>query len=476
MSGHGLTTSSLPDVYRPLTQYPPLYPILIAASSLVEPSPFQAARRLAGLIAFLNIFGVGAILLRLIPYSIWPAIVGAIFMLLAPVMLEIHLMAWSEPLFILLSLLAFSVLAGYFKRLKKSWLLLAAFLASLTLLTRYAGLAIVATGMLGIILFSRTAFNKRILKAVLYGSISVLPLFLLLIYNQQSIGTATNREIDFHPITRSHFGQGLITFSSWLGVPFQGATWIKVSLVLGFFLFLTFLSILFYRSQSDHEISGSTHNLFPPFVWLLATFIGVYSLFLVISISFLDANTPLDNRILSPFYVCILIITIYVLSTAISSLKTSQSSWLATWLAGIFIFVYAATSIPMIRAYHTTGIGFSTLAWKNSELIELAMELPEPLAIYSNAPEAINLHAARSAASLARVFEQASQQYNLGLAADMNVLGAQMAKGKAVIIFFDQPGRMSKPNISDIQETLNLKIQSQSKDGWIYVLADSSRD
>ena len=152
-------------------------------------------------------------------------------MLVAPTMLGIHVMAWSEPLFILLCLLSLIVLSGSIERQKYSWLILAGILASLALLTRFAGVALVAAGLVGIVFFSKTHWSKRLLESLTFGLISIVPLLALLVYNQQVSGSATNRILAFHPITRPRLWQGLTTVSTWLGLPDALPVWVHLVVV-----------------------------------------------------------------------------------------------------------------------------------------------------------------------------------------------------------------------------------------------------
>lgn len=472
LAGNGFTVSSLPGQYRLLTQYPPFYPGAISTFSLGGLAPIQAARILAGILFALNIFSVGLITYSLHPDTIWPAVIGAGVMLLAPAMLEIHLMAWSEPLFILLGLAAFTLLAKYLDHPRLPILILASILAGLALLTRYAGIAVVGTALLGILIFSRKTIFRRLLNALLFGIISTAPLISLLGYNRQVAGSATNRTLAFHPITRTNLWQGLETLGSWLGVTRQDSSWFFFVLGVSFYGFLILGVALYTVRRRQHPTqSDSQLASFPVLIWLLALFIVIYSLFLVISISFFDANTMLDNRILSPIFVSLLIISIFILAKRISHNKTTSWKWIGAGIAVLYISVCAMISMPLLRSYHVQGIGFSTLAWKRSPLIEEVRSLPAQIAIYSNAPDAVGLVAERPAARLPRVFEQSAQQFNPEFDTEMLALGESMSKGEAVIVYFDQPGRIDNPSLDEIQKYLPLQIQSQVADGWIFELA-----
>src|SRR5262249_33628277 len=87
----------------------------------------------------------------------------------SPVLLEIFANAWSEPLFLVLALAALFALER--ATADPRWVLPAGLIAGISVLDRYAGIALVATGVL-VLLW------RRITLAVLYGAVAVLPLAL----------------------------------------------------------------------------------------------------------------------------------------------------------------------------------------------------------------------------------------------------------------------------------------------------------
>jgi len=471
-AGRGLTTNTAPGRYEPLTQYPPFYPFVLAVGGSFFGEPYQAAQALAGLVFGFNIFLVGAVLLRLIQWSVWPAVFGAAIMLLAPPMLGIHVMAWSEPIFILLCLLSFIVLSGSIQRQKFGWLIVSAVLASLALFTRYAGVALVTAGLIGIFSFSRGRWPRRLVEALTFGSISVMPLLALLTYNQQAAGSATNRIFAFHPVTRAQLWQGLTTLSSWVGLPVSLPTYVHL-IVVGF-IFVVSLVFALDLLRFGLSTSGAYQlgNSPPHFIVLLALFTGIYSAFVVLSISFLDANTPLDDRILSPIYVTFLILVIYLVSRYIHSRKPAVWRLIPGSMVLILLVVYGASSFPFLRTSRASGIGFSSPVWENSALLQEIRGLPVDVAIHSNVPEAIYLHTGRPATRLPRVYERSAAQSNPEFELELLAIEAKMATEKAVIAFFNQPGRIENPSLEDIEAILDLEIQTQAADGWIYTLTN----
>jgi len=468
LSGHGLTTSEFPGVYQPLTQYPPLYSIVLAAGGWFIGDTLQAARIIAGTIFGLNILIVGLLLYTSIRSTIWPAMIGSGVMLVASPMINVHVMAWSEPLFILLCLLSLLALSAFFAKGKFALLLVAAVLTSLAALTRYAGMALVLTQLIGILFYSKGNWVKRVREIFIFGFISVLPLLAYLLYNQRVSGSATNRILSFHPVTLPQIGLGIRTVSAWFGLP---AALPIESILIGTGLILALIVFVMIKQPKPEQVNsvGNPYNASPTRIFsLLAIFTGVYGLFLLFSISFLDANTELDGRILSPIYVTILILIIDRTTRFLYPLKASIWKLVATIPIGLILVNYLIGTVSTLSSNRFYGIGFSTPVWRDSPLIEEIQTLPADTLIYTNIPEGIYLHTGRPAARLPRKFFLSSQEVNLQFESEISQIGRQLVTGQSVIAFSNFPDRSENPSLQDIQEVIHLSRVVEVADGSIY--------
>lgn len=471
LSGHGLTTNNIPETYIPLTQYPPFYSIALALGSLMGDAPIAFARILGGFLFAGNIFLVGILLKSLLPEANWPAILGALLMLMAPAMLGIHLMAWSEPLFIMLLIISLLILNKALTNQSRFGLLVASISTGLAFLTRYAGIALVVTGFIGIILLSQKKIIQRFVDVVLYAIISSGPLIGLLLSNQLNAGSATNRSLAFHPISTASLLTGVRTINSWFGLPENLSSWIHLSFIVGVVVLFTILTLVNIRiGKNAFSISPTAKSDLHPIIVLMLIFIFIYGGFLIFSISFIDANTPLDNRILSPLYPLLVVIIVYMVARYA---KFNQK--ILTRLVPITFFLllgglYLNVSIPYISSARQNGIGFSTPRWENSQLIAEIKQLPPEIAIFSNVPEAIYLHSGHPASRLPRVFELSTQQTNPEYDLEMLDVGERMTNGRGVLAYFNQPGRNTNPTLEEIMGVLSLQPQAQVADGTLYTI------
>ena len=89
--------------------WPPLYPIVLSIFGFFTTNMFEIARYLSAVLFGLNILIIGLIIKR-ITRSIWLSLFGAAIMITSDVVMGIHSMAWSEPLFIFLVFLEYILL------------------------------------------------------------------------------------------------------------------------------------------------------------------------------------------------------------------------------------------------------------------------------------------------------------------------------------------------------------------------------
>ncbi len=460
--------------FEPITHHAPLYSALLAAIGLVGLDPLEGARGLNVFLFGANILLIGLMIARVTRSARWLPVLGSFLGLTSLTMLTVHVMAWTEPTFIFFSLLVFWLLTTYLENSKRSILVGAAFLLSLALLTRYAGMALVVTGVLGLVLFSQKPFVKRLVDGLAFGLLSSLPLGLWLLRNKMVAGTAANRDLLFHPVGRTHLWQATDTISSWLLIPSTAPGWIKLSLWSGMVLLLVALLGWVYRQQKLQHgqslLTFATH--LPVLVRLLLLFLIIYSAFLVVSISFLDANTPLDDRILSPVYVAGSILSMVLLHHLwglIGQIRLLQVGVVIALL--IFSAVYLFRGLETVRVSYLQGLGFSSLAWQQSELLAHVRRLPAGKPIFTNSPEAIYLYTDKPARPMPKKFFAADQQVNPNYQAALTDIKKELQNGGVIVYFNTLVGITSLATKDELEAELQVCVLAHASDGTIYGLA-----
>jgi hypothetical protein len=471
-AGHGFTMKTVSGSFEVITHFAPLYSWVLSVAGILTVDPMVGARWINAILFGLNILLVGIWIVKVngIEQSrkLWLPLVGCLVLLTAPTMLEIHIMAWTEPLFIFFAFTGLFFLGLYLQKFEFRNLLLSSILVSLAFLSRYAGIALVAAGMVGIISFSSQNLSHRFKSASFFASISLFAPLLWMARNFLSAGTATSRVFGFHPIDLSKVREAITTISSWFLIPGSATIWIKIIPLMGIILAYIYLVLKKQNLAGNDSIKpGITH--LPVMVKLLILFSLTYMAFLVFSISFVDANTPLDYRILSPLYVSSIVLVFYLVGEYLARypkslvLKTSLIFW------GIFMLAFNVSSgSTLIQEGYDQGIGYNSLTWSRSDIWNQVEQLSHETVVYTNAPEVIYFYTNRPAMSIPRKFESSKQQANADYFFDLEAMRIAIEDQQAVLLYFSSINRPTLASEDELKAYLSLRVLVQVKDGTIY--------
>jgi len=492
-NGAGFSLPSIDGGMTPITHHAPFYAFILSIGEWLGIAALEWARILNSLLFAGNILLIYQIVrdagaesplefktgsqpypFNLFARRLWKLLAAGL-MLSAYFLVEIHSMAWTEALFIFLFLTGVLALGVYLHQPTSRHLWMASLATALALLTRYAGLAIVAAFGLAILLFARQEIRKRLQHALLFGLVSLAPLAFWLLRNSQVAGTAANRELVFHPIERGQAAQAITTISSWLLVPLDAPLLVKAVVIALFSLTILYLLYLKFRSKLAEEAHPvSTGFKLSGIILVMLIFVPVYLAFLALSLSFFDANTPLDGRILSPVYISALVIVAYLFLQIRLSSRLQRLALSGSWiLALIIILVNSRQSIANIQASHLNGIGFDSPRWRESELIASLADFPPNLAVISNSPEPILLYTDRPAISLPRKVQIANRQVNPDYAAELESVTNRLITGGAILVYFNQIERPNLPDLDELRPALasaaiaGIKVLRVVEDGVI---------
>jgi len=156
---------------------PPLYPLLLAAIERVAGAdPLVAARYLNAALLTALVYASGAGLLAGAGRPLHPLVLGAapLAVLFARSLHDVFGMAWSEPLFLLASVLFLIALSRYLQRGARLALLGAGLLAVAAMYTRYSGVTLVAAGAISIPFAARRAPREKLRDLVAFGGLTSL--------------------------------------------------------------------------------------------------------------------------------------------------------------------------------------------------------------------------------------------------------------------------------------------------------------
>ena len=403
LNGQGFTRIWLATGLKPITHWPPAFSATLSALSLLlKIDPYRSAR-------FLNIlvFGANAGILALLGYKLTHSRLAGIFLSLLflsnTAFLRLHAQALSEPLYLFVSLLAFLAFHKAFEndRMRENkphkYLILAGLLTGISYLTRYAALSLIATFIIAIFIL-RPTWRKRFSSLAFFLVGALPPILTWMLRNKFVAGSATNRAIQWHPVTAENVERGLRAFFQFIAPlpelfsPFSEQPFI-LAIIPSFIALALFIWLLPRALKYFLNPKKNTQPEILPFITTLYIFSYMGSL--LVSLTLFDAATPLNDRILSPVYLAVLIMLVYFIHKLFQQGKIG-SRVLSIGFALFFLGASLIAQIRTVEELQKTAMGFASWRWQESTVMAAIRKLPEEMAIYTNQPPAVYFWTNRS--------------------------------------------------------------------------------
>jgi 4-amino-4-deoxy-L-arabinose transferase-like glycosyltransferase len=427
---------------QPVTHFPPAFSSVLAFFGWFGPDPLNVARYFNALLFGLNAGLLGVLAWRMTPSLTAGVVIAALFILNSE-LLQVHTAAMSEPLFIFLSLLSLWMFDLYFERHTHwLWLVLCGIFVGMAYLTRYAGLALIATFVIALIIL-RDSWRKR-LESIGIFLAAVLPWVLgWTIRNRLVAESTTNRVLAWHPITADNLQIGVRAFSelfipieSWRREAIKQPGLIEGMILVVLVAALVWVSVKAWKYFSEPQLVSAEEKMdagsreIIPFTSGLYLF--AYLASIVAAMTMFDAATKFRLRILSPVFVCLLILLVYL------------GIWLRNKNRGaVIILTIAFISFAFYKQFITVnelskgGLGYASFQWYDSKAMDYLRELPADVMIYTNEPGAVYLYTGRGTYVLPDRFDSATAQIRTGFEDGVTKMQSEIDAGKAVLALFD---------------------------------------
>ena len=401
LEGEGFVEQAVKTDY---TIWPPLYPLLLAGSSLFIFDPLDVAGPLNAAIFGLTIFAAGHYLRQRI-HSRFLILWSCLAILLSIPLTSIAYTAMSEPLFILFVTLSLLHTDYFLHQGKRASLLWAAVFTALACLTRYIGPALIFT-VLPLLLFQRGIAPFEKLKRIgLYAAISATPICLWLLRNflrfdspmgnRPPTNYALPRILDevishltrwlfldlslgeFHRFAEEVTGLALLVLVIALGVTLRAqqkaAAWTDLTSLGLFPAFMLVYFILLILAVQTSEVGPHYRFLLPVYIPLLFTAVLVMDRFL---------RAEQQRKLLGtigdlPFIGTIVQGGMKKVSLLTVLLSTSLSLWLG-WSVPINARAIRQANMP------TSYVGSTYLQFADSQALQYMREHSIDGAILSN--------------------------------------------------------------------------------------------
>lgn len=457
------------DSTAPLAHFPPGYSVALALPMRAGASPRAAARIVSALAAGVSL-GAAAALVGDAAGSGAVALL-VLLLLVMPALVDVHLAALSEPLFLALFALVLAAMtaagraAGAASRRETLLVILTGGLAALAALVRYAGVA--ACGAVGLwMLLLPGTLARRARRAALAALPMVLLLGAWVAHTRAVAGGRAIRELGLYGGIGATLREGLATLVAWLvplstdqTLPGRGALAAVAALALGG-IAASGLRVPARQTAAAAAPHGAGSSTLAAATALLA---ATYLATLVASRLVADAGIPFDGRILAPL---LFLLTIVLVSLGSRWWRRARPALRALLGAAVALWIAAALHVASddVTWALDAGVDFAGTQWTTSPLIAWARTEGAPMTLYSNWPVAIYFHLHRPAHEIPADSADAT----------LADFAGRLRATHGVVLAFDVPSP-GFASAAALTRTGALRVVRRFADGELLVAADTLR-
>ncbi len=436
----------------PLVFFPVFYPFFLSIIQFISRvNPISAGAVINEFLFAGVIFTSGWIMEKFISHSRIYKWIILIAIILSPALLEIYSFLWSETLFIFEILLFIIAYWRYEQRHTAKSLLIVAGVTAVACITRYAGITMVGTGGLLLLLDNKLLIKKKIGHILLYGFASISLLVVNLIVNRLSTGLSTGtREPSITPFTKNLYYIGTV-INDW-GSLSNGAD--AFAVLIASVILLALIGVLTWKTYTGRI--NSYENI-------VIAFAVVYWLFIAILATFSRFET-INSRILAPMFIPLLIACTSWVPDVLILIRPRIVKYALACIAVIMMlaFEYSTYQTDYQRYDDEDGYGipgYSDDSWNKSEFVAFLKthkSLFKPgIPIYTDADEAVYLFTGMSSTLIPHKF----------LKADVEKL---YKVKRFYLVWFDNLYNTELVSLPDILKNKKLVKIGSAKEGEVY--------
>jgi hypothetical protein len=458
---------------------PPIYPLLLASVKLLlSIDPVVSAGYFNSIFFGLIIYLSGIILLKHLK-SFTLVILGTVSVLISYALVQASLMALSETLFIFLVLLFLHYIEIY--RVKRNFvsLIFLSISSGLACLTRYTGVILVLTGIIGIFFFGKnnstefriqnsefriSIFKGWLWQCLIFFLISIVPVGIWILRNYLLSGTLVGQRASSSFTLFDNLIYFYHTVLPWYLPP----DWTVIYFIIIIIIVTAWILFDFERVKSS---TGEAIDIIGPSL----LFVLFYSGIIIISSTFTGYDRIAD-RLLSPIYIPLIFVLFFISDKILSWLTRSFHYRIIS-----IIYVIGLVLLIRIPVYSTkyiieeyislAGREYSSEQWRESKTIEylnLHQSLGKNYTIYSNEPEAVyiltNLKTMRSPI---KTFYNSNKLFHIY----PNQKDIWPNPQNICLVWFDSTNHSFLYKIEELQKNINMTEVAHLKDGEIYTFS-----
>jgi len=376
---------------------PPLFPLLLAGiEKATGADPFVSVRYLNALLFALSLYVTGVFFFGRADEPPHPAVAFAVplFVLFSRSLHLVSAMAWTEPLFVLATLLFLASMSRYLAGGSPGFLFGAALLAIAAVYTRYSGVTLIAAGGLLIPFASSRPMRRRATDLVLFVGSTSAALGVWVARNLHVSGTLLGERL---PAVHSFFENVALSLSVIQGEFLPGGAELPTASKIWIAAVVGVLALWMYVPLAGHfrrRVAEDRVVLLPCLV-----FSFVFYAFTIITSTTVSYD-PIDFRLLAPIYVPALLAAASLLDDAMRYARFGEGRTRRIRIFTVSLIV--AALIQPARQFAVdfgerfrNGSGLNSRVWIESELmgfLEGWSGFDPGTPIFSNAPMALAWH------------------------------------------------------------------------------------
>lgn len=451
---------------EPFVVQPPLYPLLLSiVATFVRADPLAIAAFVNALLFGAIVYLAGLLFSKYLS-SFALVLVGIALVLLAPAMIQVSIMAWSEPLFICLTLVFLLAQQKFLAERDTKSIVLFIVATALACLTRYIGVTLILTGALALVLLLRERWQVKARYVFLFCIFSALPLALWVTRNYFAASTFLGPRVS----SASSFGQNISytvrTVLSWYFVQ---------AILTQRILFVLIIAGLCGAALFEMARNVSRLRDFLGRVGGIILFIVVYMAVLILSAT-TTAFDSINDRLLSPIFIPSLLFVLMFLEYLYRALhKNTSKKFVAAIPIALVVLWLLVNSLNAtfngMNVRMQKGAGeYSRKLWRESPLIAFlrAHPLDASRVKYTNAPEALYLFLNQPSLT-----SPPKTAYNSNL--QLNELGRLVETWKvedgSYLVWFNNSPRTYLFTVDELQTVVDLREVVRLNDGAVFEIS-----
>lgn len=384
--GRGLVDQN----FIPVTQFPPLYPIVLGALARLTQWDVLTCARMVNVGAWAVLLYVSGLLAFEYLGSRTLAVASTALIVTSVPLLKAFAMALSEPLFLIWVALFLWLSSRFLRRSSTAHWAGLVLVGSLGALTRYAGITLILSGCVLVFVCYRSNLLKAASRSAAFGLLAGAPLAMWNLRNWRSGDAAFGPAFQLDP--RASFSNGLLENAAWGGNTIAAwylPPWISQHVLVVFAIGVA-MGCWIAAVRSSHPFGWSTWRAVAPAVILLV----IYSSFMILSSPARCCFSRLDDRYMVPAFVPLTLAGLrWVRDLASRHSILGQRAVAALLAAWMLYYPVRAMRGEMYKRTADGAGGYNTAAWRESEALDwLARNrLWEQHPVYSNAPDVLYL-------------------------------------------------------------------------------------